>query len=388
MNGTKKKLAERRRALRWRLEKVEHHKAERKKAKQRIVAERKKLEDIMENMIDGVTITDTQGIITYINRATTLQLGYTREECIGKTPGELFIDEQDVPKFIEYLKAAALGKEVTAKEYLSKRKDGTRFPVSVNLSLRKDSEDNPYQIIAVHRDITERKRAEKKLLDYQAQLKTLASELFLAEERERRRLSAGIHDHTCQDLVMAKLTLQSLKESVLSYDMSASLDKVCATIEQTIQDLRTLTFELSNPVLYELGFEAAVKQWLTEQVQEKYGVKCKLTTNKHPLKLDNEISVILFQAVRELLVNVIKHAKANTVGVHIQKDSDRIRITVEDNGVGFPQSKLDSSPLQSKTGGFGLFSIRERLDNLGGELKIKSAPGQGTRITMSAPLKR
>ncbi len=232
-----------------------------------------------------------------------------------------------------------------------------------------------------------RKRAEKKLLDYQVQLKSLASKLLLTEERERRRLAAVVHDNIGQNLVLVKLRLQSLIESASGSDMLESMDKVCAVIDQTIQDAHSLTFELSNPVLYELGFEAAVEQWLTEQVQEKYGIKCKFAVDNQPLQLDNEISTILFQAVRELLVNVVKHAKANTVGVSIQEAGGRIRVIVEDDGVGFLSSKLQLPSSQNKTGGFGLFNIRERLEYLGGQLKIKSAPGQGTRIILTAPPK-
>ena len=238
----------------------------------------------------------------------------------------------------------------------------------------------------------ERKRAEKKLLDYQAQLKSLAWELLQTEEREKRRLAGVVHDRISQNLAMAELTLQSLRESVrrtgaLGPAELESLDKAYAVIEQIIEDTHSLTFELSNPVLYELGLEAAVKQYLTKQIREKYGIKCKFTAEAQSIELDKEVSIVLFQAVRELLVNVIKHAKADTVGVHIQKAADRMRIAVEDDGVGFLPSELDSSLLQSKTGGFGLFSVRERLEYLGGEVDIKSTPGQGTCITLTAPLK-
>ncbi|MCK4829857.1 PAS domain S-box protein, partial [bacterium] len=145
---------------------------ERKRAEEEVTAGRKILEDILETMIDGVTITDMQGRITHINKAATLQLGYTKEESIGKTPGEIFVDEQDVPKFVEYVKAAASGKQMAAEEYLCKRKDGTRFVASTNLSVLKDSKGNPYQIIAVHRDITVRKRAEEALRESEEKFRT------------------------------------------------------------------------------------------------------------------------------------------------------------------------------------------------------------------------
>lgn len=237
-------------------------------------------------------------------------------------------------------------------------------------------------------EIKERKLAEQEAMAYREKLQGLTSELSIVEERERRRLAAIVHDNIGQNLAFVKLTLQSLIESAPSPNMLAPLDKICATIDKTIQDAHSLTFELSNPVLYELGFVAAVEQWLSEQVQDKYGIKCKFTGDSQCLKLDNEISVILFQAVRELLVNTVKHAKAKTVQIDIQETGDRVQVSVKDDGVGFVVSKLNSSFSQSKTGGFGLFNIQERLEYLGGEMKIESTPTEGTCVILIFPVKR
>jgi signal transduction histidine kinase len=157
-------------------------------------------------------------------------------------------------------------------------------------------------------------------------------------------------------------------------------------IEQTIQELHSLTFEMSNPVLYELGLDAAIRQWMTEQIQNKHKIECKFTTYVQPLKLDNKISVILFEAVRELLVNVIKYAKAKTVKIDVRKTANKIFVYVKDDGVGFMPSKLDSVLLQGRKGGFGLFNIKERLEYLGGNMNIKSSPGKGTCVTLAVPL--
>lgn len=118
---------------------------------------------ILDNMIDGVTIIDLQGRITYINRATTLQHGYSMDEALGRTPAELFLDEREIPKFLKTIDLLRSGKSLSAEEFLAKKKDGTRFPTSVNLSVLKDSEGRPHRIIAVHRDITERIVAEQEL---------------------------------------------------------------------------------------------------------------------------------------------------------------------------------------------------------------------------------
>ena len=129
--------------------------------------------EVMESMIDGVTITDPQGRITYINKATSLQLGYTKKETIGKTLRELFIAEQDLPKFLKQLKLLLSGKPIQAEEYLVKRKDGMQLVASFNLSVLRDAKGKPKAILVFHRDVTERKRAEKKLCESEKKYKEL-----------------------------------------------------------------------------------------------------------------------------------------------------------------------------------------------------------------------
>ncbi len=119
---------------------------------------------VMESMIDGVTITDLQGRITYVNKAASLQLGYTKKETIGKTLRELFIVEQDLPKFLKQFKVLLSGKPIQAEEYLVKRKDGMQLVASFTLSVLRDAKGKPKTILVFHRDITERKRAEEERL--------------------------------------------------------------------------------------------------------------------------------------------------------------------------------------------------------------------------------
>jgi PAS domain S-box-containing protein len=230
-----------------------------------------------------------------------------------------------------------------------------------------------------------RKRASQALLDYQGQLKTLTSELALAEEHERRRIAAGIHDDIAQKLAIAKLELQTLALSAADVKMSVDINSICTTIDRAIEDAHSLTFELSNPALYELSFDAAIEQWFFKQIQKKHGIKCRVVSYPESVELDADLKVLLFRAIRELAVNVVKYAKASTLRVNIKKGKDRIMISVRDDGVGFVPSEAGAFVLDDK-GGFGLFNIRERLEHLGGAMKIQSASGKGTRVTLAAPL--
>jgi signal transduction histidine kinase len=229
-------------------------------------------------------------------------------------------------------------------------------------------------------------KARKQLDTDITKLKSLASQLSITEERERHRLATQLHDHIGQSLIISKAKLDEQRKADISGDLKKVLKEVCDCLSQVIQDTRTLTFDLSSPLLYMMGFEAAAEQWLIDEVQKKHGIKTKFANDGKQKPLDEDIRGILFRNLRELLINVVKHAKAKKVKVSVLRVNEDIQVRVEDDGIGF-------NPLEVKTGSiisgkFGLFSIQERLEQLGGCVEIKSRPGEGCRIIMTAPLKR
>jgi signal transduction histidine kinase len=144
-----------------------------------------------------------------------------------------------------------------------------------------------------------------------------------------------------------------------------------------------LTFEISSPLLYDIGLKAAIEH-LAEDIEVYHGISCTIREDMQPKSLDNDIRVLLFQAVRELLTNVVKHANGRRIWVNITRYNHNIKITVRDDGFGtnVPLSVSEKNGLK----GFGLFSIRERLYHIGGHMQIESKPGRGTRVTLFAPL--
>ncbi|MDD5064258.1 MAG: PAS domain S-box protein [Phycisphaerae bacterium] len=250
----------------------------------------------------------------------------------------------------------------------------------------KDKTDSITGAIEVAYDITERKKAEQELLEDQAKLKSLASQLVLAKERERRRLATELHDRISQSLVISKIKLDTLRKSWRSRKFDKVLEDICNSIGQTIQDTRALTFDLGSPVLHELGFETAVSEWLTDRIQKKHDITVEFEDDREPKPLDDDVRILLFRDVRELLTNVVKHASAHKVKVSIRKVGSEIHISIEDDGWGFDTKKAAATA--AGEGGFGLFSIRERLGQLGGHLEIESEPGCGTKATLIAPLKQ
>jgi signal transduction histidine kinase len=223
--------------------------------------------------------------------------------------------------------------------------------------------------------------AEEKLQTYQEQLLSLASELLLTEERERRRLATDLHDSIGQVLAIAKLKLDTLQSTSPMPGSNEDLNEICELVGQATEQTRYLTFELSPSVLYQFGLEAAVES-LVERVQQQHNLSIQFTACGQPKPLPEELRVLLYRAVQELLVNIVKHARARRVTISIGRENDYTQILVADDGMGFDLTEIDSHHTAGK---FGLFSIRERLHHLGGRFEVVSKPGQGTKVTVAAP---
>jgi len=216
----------------------------------------------------------------------------------------------------------------------------------------------------------------------------LAIELNLAEQRERARLATEQHDHLQQLLVLGKLKLAGGKRGTMGRPavekMIHETDKVFA---EALQYTRSLVAELSPPVLRDHGLGDGLR-WLGGYCMEKYEMTVTVTIPKAvESALPEDQSVLLFQSVRELLMNAWKHAGTTEAAVVLEQTGDRLRITVSDKGTGFALAAV-AEPAGGLSSKFGLFSIRERMRSLGGSLELASAPGKGTIATLMLPLVR
>ena len=354
---------------------------ERKKAEEALRENEEKYRDLFENAREAILTLDLKGNITGVNKLVE-EYGFKREELIGRSHFD-FIAEKSRSEAFKEFERLTQGTPVEGEVEVITPK-GNRIAEYRNNPICRGGQIVGIQEILI--DVTGRKKAEQQFLKDQMQLKSLASQLTLAEERERRRLATELHDRIGQALVVSKIKLEALRKSGYGKKLDKALDDVCNSLGQTIQDTRTLTFDLGNPILYELGLETAVSHWLTEQIQNKYKIETEFEDDGHHKPLDDDVRTLLFRDVRELLINVVKHAKASKVKVSIAKIDDRICISVEDNGKGFDAGKIAS--ISAKANGYGLFSIRHRLEQLGSHLEIESTPGRGCKVTMTAPLKQ
>jgi signal transduction histidine kinase len=232
-------------------------------------------------------------------------------------------------------------------------------------------------------DATERKQAAAQLLGYQEQLRALAAEVAMAEERERQRIATGLHDQVGQLLALAKLRLSAWLTAAPSGIPKQSLEDIRVLLEQAIWATRAFTFELSSPVLYKLGLVPALKS-LSEWMEEEYGIRCHFTSDHQSIPLPAELRALLFRIGRELLCNVVKHAQACQVRMSLAGVGTHLCLTVHDDGRGFDAQQAGKR--LGSTGGFGLFSISENMVRIGGRLEITSAPGEGTRVVVIVPI--
>ena len=336
--------------------------------------------NLVEGSLQGIGIVDANHALIFVNNAYAAMFGYRNTEDMQRLESHLdSFAPEDRDRVVAYGDARLRGDAVPATYELDGiRKDGSIVHVVNTMRLIAWKGRPAFQITAT--DITERKRTEARLHDYQQQLRRLASEISMAEEKERRRIASELHDGAIQNLALAKIKLGELEKGLEPGSSTATLDEIRELLELSIQDARSLIFQLSPPVLYELGLEAAI-EWLGEQFQTGYGIVCRVVAAEGLAALNVEIKVVLFQVLRELLVNVVKHANATRVDIGLHRLDDRLSLQVSDNGDGF-----DAAAVLTGSGGagFGLFNIRERLQLLGATLEIDSGPG--TRISITAPL--
>jgi signal transduction histidine kinase/ActR/RegA family two-component response regulator len=294
--------------------------------------------------------------------------------------------------FLKGLVAAIAG------ELALQRPDGKEVPVHLALSPVPAEEDNTLCLVVTdlseykHRQLEEinaaleQRVAERTALaEHRAVLlQKLAGQLSRTEERERQRLGRIVHDHIQQLLVGAKFNTNVLGNQMDEAARRESLRQVDQLLDESLAACRSLTEELSPPVLYH-GTLGQALQWLGQWMQKKHGLSVHLELDGQANPPSEEIRVLLFQAVRELLLNVIRHANVRQVSVTVSRpDTTYVQAEVADSGAGFdPQA----APVQQAVdAGLGLFRVRERLELLGGRMGIDSAPGRGTRITLVAPM--
>jgi signal transduction histidine kinase len=222
-----------------------------------------------------------------------------------------------------------------------------------------------------------------KAVEQAKKLRLLSAQLSLAEEAERRRIAEMLHEDLQQLLVTARMQLAALCKTRDAGEREPIAREIADVLERSFKLTRSLSVELAPPVLYEHGLAAAL-EWLAAETGKNYNVKVTVEADSSANPEAADVRIFLFRAVRELLLNSLKHAGGSALHITMQhRRPDKIRIIVADDGPGFDPNSLDNKRTDSQT--VGLLNIRERVSNFGGEFHINSGPKRGTRITLSLP---
>ncbi len=237
---------------------------------------------------------------------------------------------------------------------------------------------------ALRTQISEHGKARKKIELHQRQLRQLALELSLAEERERKEIAEDLHEHIGQALAFIKMNVAAFKGDPAFVDFRGKIDEIMTLLDQTIRYTRDMTLEISPPALYELGLDAAL-DGLADRFRAKHGLSVKVEAQPETDGLDEEVVVLLYKSIQELLTNVVKHAGAGSSSVRIALEDLCVRVEVEDDGRGFDPEALKSAGVNDS---FGLFNIGEKVKYLGGEMEVRSSPGSGTTVVLLVPTMR
>jgi PAS domain S-box-containing protein len=349
---------------------------QRKQAEDALKESEKRFRNLSEAAFEGISFNE-KGVLVDANKAFTKIFGYSLEELKGKQIVELVAPEHR-ELVTENIRSGYEG----IYEHRGLHKDGSLLDLEIH-GRSVTYQGRKMRLTAI-RDNTERKSVEEQVQEYQRRLRSLASELSLAEERQRHQIATELHDNTSQELAFALMKLQNIRETA-SGDSLESLDDVCEIMSKVVENIRNMTFDICSPTLYKFGLETAVSELLEDKLGERDEVSYSFSDDKKAKPLSEDIQVALFQSVRELVNNTIKHARAHNVAVDIQKCENTIRISVNDDGVGFKVDELESP--ERPRGGFGLFSIAERLKYIGGSFEFQSQPGRGSSFTLEAPLK-
>ncbi|MBS3820788.1 MAG: PAS domain S-box protein [Planctomycetes bacterium] len=340
---------------------------------------------LIETVPLGIQQIGCDGTVEFCNARFYEIVGYEPDGVIGRKVWDVVGDATEGQRLRSHLESVVCD-QPEPHTYTGRniRSDGQVIDIEVDWDYRLDEDGELIGFIAVVSDCTERKRAEQAIMDYQSRLKDLALQLSLTEERQRRRFASMLHDGIGQELFAVKTNLGLMKRLRSGDECDDLIAETQQLVDKTLKDARNLTFELSPPILQEIGLVAALR-WLARRFESAHGLRCRVEVEDPGVyELDDATRSMLYHGVRELLFNVVKHAQASRACVRVLAREEVIRLEVEDDGVGFSDDPAAAS--KSKSGGFGLFNIRERLASAAGHMERESQPGEGSKVALVVPL--
>ncbi len=339
---------------------------------------------IVENAHDAIWTVDTQGHFTFVNRSGEEISGYKVSELVGKN-FEPLIPQEDLPRakdlFVNILRGKADSFEVGFYS-----KDGRIRLLSVNAVPIYEG-GTVRGMFNIGRDITEQRNAERALLESEKQLRYLSSQLLMAEETERRRISRELHDELGGALTAIKLRLSFIEKGLKRNQIAIKeeCESISQYIDQVIEEVRRLSRDLTPSILEDAGLLAAIR-WLIGNSNKNYHVDMTMDVMDIDDLFSRDAQIIVYRIFQEALTHIGRHAQAKNVCLMIRKHNGGVSFSVEDDGIGF--DVLRAAKVNPDERGLGLATMEERARMLGGSLEIWSEKGKGTRISFHVPLKK
>ncbi len=341
-------------------------------------------ETLLRSVTDGTTdlifIKDRTGRFLFANPATQHHFGLKSHEILGRSVFDCFPDPSIGQAIIDHELALMESDRTETVEESLPTPAGARSFLTTK-SPRHNSEGKVIGLIGIAHDITDRKQAEAVLAE-QKHHDRLNMELVLAGARERRRVSAVLHDQIGQNLLLQKLKLRMLEDSIDTPPVLQTLSEIRELLDESIAGIRSLTVQLCPPILATLGLTAAV-EWLGKKFKSDYNLLVDVLDDGAPKPLDQERREVVYQAIRELLINITKHAGTERAKLTLARDGEQLIVVIADQGRGCRQSVKGGS---SGGDGYGLHFIQRNMEHFGGTMTIVSEPGEGTRVTLHFPL--
>ncbi len=357
------------------------------------------LRQIIASMSEALFLLDRTGRIVQVNPAALKMIGGEEANCLGHPFAEVCTAPDAPTSAWNLLRLSRRGVVSRLDTELCTRA-GARTPVSLSASVVRDRHGRIDGVLIVARDITERKRAEAELRrhrDHLAELVTertrevqaahdriqqLVQQVITAQEEERRRVARELHDEAGQALIGIKLNLQVLARKIppeLS-ELRAEADRLRQQVNDAAERLHALSGGLRPPTLDELGLEPALRR-LASDFEQNTSLLVHLEAAELIARLPQPVEIVCYRIAQEALTNVARHADANQAWIALIQQESQLSLSIKDDGRGF-----DPASLHTRRDGLGLLGMRERAAMLGGQLEIVSAPGQGTRLTITVPL--
>lgn len=353
----------------------------------------------------AILTTDADGIINSWHGGAAEVFGWSEAEILGQYCDVIFTPEDRAAGEPQKERETARVKGIAPDIRWHLRKDGSRVFINGVMHALRDEQVNGF--LKIGRDMTAQHQAEaalrenqKKLqllnetLEQKVQEKTLevrqlASDVIKAALQERQRISHVLHDDLQQRIHAIRIQLSFLRDELPSENISAR--KEVSAIEEELADIVTITrdlsIDLSPPILPGEGLSHAI-EWLATRMQEQYGMPVELQANGSFVISNEDIHVFLFNSIRELLFNVVKHAEASRAVVAMAWLNNGLRIEVRDDGKGFPDNRFEEevSKQDDLPRSLGLPTIRHQLSLFGGSMEINSKPGPGTQVILIVPV--